>query len=109
MPKTILFTFDNYQQRDEFLGYIKNTIVGQKDSPACAVNALNTVRLDPPIKTDSERTAALFVSGKKLTEGVLSDIHKRFDQETVAHSASVEIRELREGEWKTIRSRKLQK
>ncbi len=120
MAKTILFTFDDDVKRDKFLALVKalaasinnidlKPVLATKDDSVLLTNTLDTVRLDPPIKTNSERAAALFVSGKKLAEGQLSDIQRRFDQEAVSHSASIEIRELREGEWKTIRSRKLQK
>jgi len=113
MPKTILFTFENDLLRDKFLFQVRGLATGSI-VPAYADNdlilkTLDTIRLDPPIKTDAERSAALFVSGKKLVEGSLSDMQKRFDQEMASHSASLEIRELREGEWKTIRSRKQQR
>lgn len=113
MPKTILFTFETDVLRDKFLSQVRG-LATEAITPAAVdsnliLRTLDTIRLDPPIKTDAERSAALFVSGKKLIEGSLSDMQKRFDQETASHSASVEIRELREGEWKTIRSRKSQR
>ena len=113
MAKTILFTFETDILRDKFLSQIRK-LATEEITPATAdsqliLKTLDTIRLDPPIKTDAERSAALFVSGKKLIEGFLSDMQKRFEQETAAHSASVEIRELREGEWKVVRSRKHQK
>ena len=103
MPKTVLFTFENDTSRDEFLSKLKST------SSEVVLKALNTIKLDPPVKADFERSATLFVSGKKLAEGSLSDMQKRFGQEIAAHSASVEVRELREGTWTVIKSRKSQK
>lgn len=113
MAKTILFTFENDIQRNKFLSQIRD-IVTERMQPATAdtkliLEKLDDVRLDPPVKTDTERVVALFVSGKKMIEGQLSDVQRRFSQETASHSASVEIRELRGGEWKVIRSRKHQK
>jgi hypothetical protein len=48
---------------------------------------------------------ALFVSGQKLVEGSLKDMHRRFDQEVGVHSASVEVREMTDKGWVKIRSR----
>ena len=113
MPKTVLFTFENEAFRDKFLSQIR-AFATEAASPSLANNdfildALDGIKLDPPVKSELERTAALFVSGKKLAEGSLSEINKRFDQEASSHSASIEVREMRGGEWKVIRSRRTQR
>lgn len=107
MPKTILLTFETDVKRDEFLEHAKELATLYSDQ--VVLEALESIKLDPPIKTDAERSAALFVSNKKMFEGSLSEVQRRFSQETAAHSASVEIRELRGGEWKVIRARKHQR
>lgn len=59
---------------------------------------------------DEKRMVALFVSGRKIKEGPLSEIKLRFSQEIGSHSAGVEIREQTNGgEWKVIHSRKFQR
>jgi hypothetical protein len=119
--KTVLFSFPNDKVRDQFLRLTKaaadtmllpETI--ERDATArsdgeCLKNALGTVRLDPAIKADHERVVALFVSGQKMQEGSLAELRKRFQQECDSHKANVELRELREGEWVTIHSRRLQR
>lgn len=105
MVKTVLFTFEDEVSRDKFVTKVK----GLASKSIEVSNALKNLRLDPHIKTDAERTVCLFVSGKKLYEGLLPYIQMRFSEETAAHSASVEIREFQGGIWKTIRSRKQQK
>lgn len=117
MANTVLFTFGNDKIRDRFIALIRKAAEGYQNSGSgdegsdgvFLVQMLDAMRFDPPIKSDLERTASLFVAGKKLSEGLLSEMRRRFDQEISSHSASVELRELREGEWKTIQSRKLQK
>ncbi len=118
MAKTALFTFGNETIRDRFIKLVRQHAASlpakeqngdQGNDGVFLLQVLDSVRYDPPIKSDLERTAALFVAGKKLTEGLLSEMRRRFDQEAASHSATVELRELREGEWTTIQSRKLQK
>lgn len=119
MAKTALFTFGNESIRDRFIKLLRTTANdlsksddGDRDSGNDGIfllQVLDGVRFDPPIKLDSERTASLFVAGKKLSEGMLSEMRRRFDQELASHSASVELRELREGEWVTIAQRRLQR
>lgn len=119
--KSALFNFPDDKTRDKFFRLLKlasdtmllpETVI--KD-PA-SVNdgtiireALRTVKLDPPLKAAYERTVALFVSGRKMREGSLSELQQCFQQEVDSHKASVELKELKEGEWTTIRSRKLQR
>lgn len=118
--KTVLLTFSDGETRDKFLKLLKETAdytgvpANQAVDPRVAHNhallteALKTIRLDPPLKANHERTVALFVSGRKMSEGSLSDMQKRFQQEVDSHSASVTLKELREGEWVTISSRRQQ-
>lgn len=98
--KTILFSFENAVDRDQFLKFLS------EHNDVQSVNAaLGAVRFDPPVKTSEERHAALYVGGTKLSEGSLTNIEKMFKQECAAHSAKVEIREFKNGEWHKIRSR----
>jgi hypothetical protein len=100
--KTILLSFADDKERDEFLATIKGI------TDESVQTALNTVQLDPPMKADHERQCALFITGQKLVEGSLIDMNQRFEQEIAVHSGSVIIKELRGGEWHEIRSRKSQ-
>jgi hypothetical protein len=115
MAKTALFTFGNEAIRDRFIKLVKaqadqlSTDDTRENDSVFIKQVLDGMRLDPPIKLDSERSAALFIAGRKLTEGLLTDMRRRFDQEIASHSASVELRELREGEWITIQQRRLQR
>ena len=116
MPKTILMTFENDDTRDRFLSYLGQHVKDlseTQDTLGHDVNilpilrsALNSVRLDPPIKSTAERVAALFVAGQKMSEGPLANIMKSFEAECANHSAYVAIKELQNGEWVTIRDRK---
>ncbi len=120
--KTCLLTFPDDKARDRFLKLVKDASSDLAGAPttneveaqaavangAILLNALKSVRLDPPIKTDQERIVALFVSNQKMAEGQLSDMRKRFQQECDSHKGSVELRELREGEWVVIASRRFQ-
>ena len=117
--KTALFTFRDESQRSRFVKLLYQYATelekinvesadGSEDS-VFLTQAVETMRLDPLIKSITERVATLFVSGRKLTEGMLSDMKKRFDQEIASHSANTELREWQDGEWKVIQSRRLQK
>ena len=114
--RTIMIGFDNADQRDEFIKIVKttadtlleSTVVANNEAGKILNKALESIKLDPPIKLDSERIVALFVSGRKKSEGMLADMNKAFSLEVGSHSASVELRELRGGTWVTIRSRRVQ-
>jgi hypothetical protein len=118
--RTVLFSFPDDKARDRFLRLLKaasdtlllpETIArdqAAKNDGDTIKNALGTVKLDPPIKAEHERTVAMFVSGQKMVEGPLSDMKKRFQQEVASHSAPVTLKELREGEWVEIQARRLQ-
>jgi len=115
MPCTVLLTFNNHEKRDEFLAIVRTTADGLLASASgvddgnLLMDTLKSLKLDPPIKTDQERIVALFVSGRKKSEGMLSDMQKQFALEAGSHSASVELKELRGGQWLVIQSRKFQK
>lgn len=113
--KTVLLSFADDVTRDHFLRIIKSTAdtlaasgLPTKNDAEILQTALNTVRLDPPIKADHERVVALFVSGKKMVEGTLAQMRTRFQQEVDSHSASVTLRELQDGTWKEIQARRVQ-
>ena len=115
--KTILISFPDDKARDLYLRLTKlasdkmlepQTIASDPSAQQggdCLRSALGTVKLDPPIKQDHERMVAVFVSGRKMAEGPLTTMQQRFQQEVDSHSANVEVRELRDGEWIIIRRR----
>ncbi len=121
--KTILLTFPDDKIRDRFIRLLKEqaeAMVGpvsqsqpepekRKSDSEMILRAIGSIKLDPPLKSDRERVVAIFVSGQKMTEGTLADLRKRFQQEVGSHSANVELRELRDGEWVTIQSRRQQR
>ena len=118
MASTALFTFGNEATRTRFINLVRTHAMALKEGPSNGdegndgvflLQMLDKLKFDPPVKADFERTVAMFVAGKKLAEGTLADMRRKFDQEAASHSASVELRELREGEWKTIQARKMQK
>jgi len=115
MSKTILFTFDNEDKRNQFITLMRQAsslLIKEenfKNFESIIKAALDTAKYDPSIKLDTERTVAIFVSGQKITEGSLPNMRRYFDQEVASHSANVELRELNNGTWKTIQSRKLPK
>ena len=119
MTKSILFTFENEQSRDHFIKIINEASTAmllssnakdyeiRKNNGVLLKDALNTVKFDPQLKADCDRQCGLWVSGQKLIEGSYTDMNKRFSEEIVAHSARVEVKEMRDGKWVTIRSRRL--
>lgn len=124
--KSALFTFADDKTRDKFFKLLKShsdnlmqplgVVTSDPEEAVTAMNngnvikeALKTVKLDPPLKAAHERVVALFVSGRKMLEGTLAELEKRFLQEVDSHKASVQLKELRDGEWTVIRSRTLQR
>lgn len=99
MSRTVLFTFENDSDRDEFL----SSVAGVESE--LVKKTLNTIKLDPAVKEAHERYGALFVGGQKHHEGLISELDRIFDQECAMHKASVILKEMRNGEWHTIRSR----
>jgi hypothetical protein len=118
MSSTVLFTFQDATQRDKFVQLIKYTSLGAVSVDDILLSlenqellkiAVKSASNDPQVRIDEDKLVGLFVAGKKLVEGNLKDIRRRFHQEIAAHSGSVEIRELRGDTWKVLQSRKLQK
>ena len=123
MPSTLLFTFDNNDQRQKFIDMmnqlvftlsnpngknLENKADGWEEREADGQfieKVLTEIIKDPVIKEDKDRVVALFVSGQKIMEGLLPELNKRFSLEVGSHTASVEIREQRGEEWVTIRKR----
>ena len=97
--KTILFSFKTTQERDSFMEALKQS------GNETIESALMSIRLDPSMRAENERSAALWVSGTKIMEGPLDQIERMFKQECASHHAKVEIRELKNGEWQRIKIR----
>lgn len=114
MTKTIMLSFPDEKTRDRYLQFmhdIINDIVKPESAQSNAEmvkDALNTVKFDPLVKSDTERMAAIFVSGSKIVDGNMVNMKQRFLQEIGSHSANVELKEMRDGEWKTIQARRHQ-
>lgn len=121
----ILLTFENDTQSDQFI-QIMRQITEQLLLDNCAVlktdvefvqramdTSTRTIPLPPPYQakcactcqTETNPIRSLFVSGKKMAEGTLPEMRKRFQQEIIQHSGSVQIREMRDGKWYTIMQR----
>jgi len=98
--KTVLLSFEDEAQRDDFLAAMR------KVESEVVKNSLSSIVLDPSIRDENERHCAVFVTGQKIIEGKFADMSLRFDQETSSHSGSVLLKELVQGEWKTIRTRR---
>lgn len=111
--KTILLTFETDGQRSMFLEVVRTAAVSMAATESTdtqlkgkfLLDTLEGLKFDPPIKSDNERQVALFVAGKKMAEGNLAELNRRFTQEITQHSGSVQIREMRDGEWTVIRQR----
>ena len=119
--KTVLFSFADDKVRDRVLKTLKDVadtminnpppgadVAQVKATGELILTTLSTARLDPSLRAEHERSVALFVSGRKMAEGQLADMRKRFQQECDSHKANVELKELKEGEWVTVQSRRLQ-
>jgi hypothetical protein len=117
--KTVLLSFEDAEVRNAFLEVVKSasdTMIGSSDVPEgfeqrktsgeLIKSALNTIKLDPPIKENHERTVAIFVTGSKLYEGQMAEMNKVFAQECNSHSGSVVMKELIGGEWTEVRTRR---
>ena len=134
MPSLIL-TFENDSQRDEFIQLSQelttqyassddtiqqerlqkttlllktfNTVVAIHDPSPTAVPTCGTCSTcstcDCP--TTHNEKHALFVSGKKMTEGTLPEMHKLFKQEIDQHSGSVQVRVFRDNAWTAVMQR----
>lgn len=113
--KSALLTFRDDKARDRFFKLLHETgekLVGNPGTGpdgALITETLRTIKLDPPIRAEHERVVALFVSGQKIVEGTMTSMKQRFMQEVDSHSASVELKELRDGQWAVIQSRRHQR
>jgi len=103
--RTLLLTFEDDVERDQYLKLVLKPTPLSESETLLLQKTVETAKFDPPIRPDSERVAHLFVSGQKMAEGLLPAMQARFDQEVGVHSASVELREQRNGEWLVVRKR----
>ena len=122
----ILLTFENDTQSDQFIQIIHQIIEQLLLDNSCTPGTVlktdvefvqraidtstRTIPLPPhgakcACQTETNPIRSLFVSGKKMAEGTLPEMHKRFQQEIIQHSGSVQIREMRDGKWCTIMQR----
>jgi hypothetical protein len=97
MSNCIAFTFENLDQCEAFVEFLKTC-----DDPIVEEALANRVYNTNPDQ------CSLWVSGTKLFEGNLSDMQKQFAQECASHAASVVLKEYRNGDWHDIRARRLQ-
>lgn len=116
--RTILLTFENEAERDEYLKIMRSmaaymvtpsskqvTTSDAKTNGELVLKVLETVKFDPPVKQDSDRHVELYVAGQKLREGSLEEINELFNQEITQHSGSVVVKEKRGDETVIIRQR----
>lgn len=114
MPKTVLFTFSNEAEQEQFLlsydKLVKKSAASKSSANDVAVlqKAITNITLDPELQQEGQRATAVFVSNKKIYEGTLKDCKTRFQFEIGSHSGGVEIKEKRGDSWVAIRSRKFQ-
>lgn len=127
----ILLTFENDTQSDQFIQIMRQITEQLLLDNSCLMTIAATVpgtvlktdvefvqraidtstRTIPPhgakcaCQAETNPIRSLFVSGKKMAEGTLPEMRKRFQQEIIQHSGSVQIREMRDGKWCTIMQR----
>lgn len=114
MP-SILLTFENQEQHDEFLQIIAqlteclDATADTKSQAELMTKVMSTATGVVPdshqCKCDLNEKHALFISGKKMTEGSLPELQKLFKREVTQHSGSVEVRVYREGKWRPVMQR----
>lgn len=107
---TVLFTCATEKERDRFLALLDDLACNadlKKADTTLITKLLSAVQLDPLITTTEN--AVLFVGGQKMASGTMMEMNRRFVQEVNAHNGSVEIKALRGGIWKTVRSRMRQR
>lgn len=123
---TLLLTFDTEQERKEFLELINDAanrleVLGAQNEIQAMwqprlKKLLETATLDVSTEAGTcncngncgkkeDDTYALFVSGRKMNEGKLSEIQKQFNQELSQHNGTVQIRIQREHGWVVVRQR----
>jgi len=98
--KKILINFNDAEERDYFINYIKNS-----NDPKFK-DITEKIVYDPrTISDDSSVIHAVFIDGQKVTDGKLEDMSKYFKQEISRHSAKVELKILTDGNWVTVQKR----
>ena len=107
MASNVLFTFPNDGDREKFFEAVHGLAVKSEDK--FVLDVMNRVKRNVAVKTESERAVALYVGGKKICEGLLVEMRRRFNQEVASHSATVELKEHRDGRWAVIQTRKFQR
>jgi len=95
---SVLYTFDNEQARDDFVRQVES----QMDLSSAQVQK------DPALEHELSNKCAVFVAGQKLVEGDYNDMNIRFTQECGVHSASVVLKQFKNGSWAEIKARRLQ-
>ncbi len=104
----VLFTFENEDQRNDFLKLIRNLgnvyaiLPDEYHGKIDTDKILSSIEIDIP----TTRSYGLWISGKKMLEGPYEKINTLFNQEIKTHSANIELKEMRNGKWITIRSRR---
>lgn len=128
MP-SILLTFEDDQQREEFIRITKGLadlarklgdteetkrqtelICKTIDTATPFDQISNPATTNPAVSScscnhDFNEKHALFVSGKKMLEGTFSEMQKLFKREVTQHSGSVEVRIYREDKWRPVMQR----
>ena len=113
MTKSILFTFDDVEDRQKFIDSIKSSInndesIGDENYRIKLQSVIDNAKLDPSILSSEHRHCSIWVSGGKIAEGDYKTMNERFLQECGVHSASVILKELKNNKWCDIRTRRLQ-
>lgn len=106
--KSVTLSFNNTTERDQFMKSLNDLAKHDTPHAKLVTRVLKTAKFDAELKPDSERVCSLWVSGQKLVEGPLAEIQNKFKMECDAHSASVAIREMKNGTWVDIMKRNVQ-
>lgn len=106
--KSVTLSFNNTTDRDQFMNAVNGLITTNPQFAKMMTKVIKTVRFDAELKRDSERVCSLWVSGQKIIEGRFEDIRNKFSAECDAHSASVAIKEMKNGVWVDIMKRSIQ-
>ena len=106
---TVTFSFKTAAERDRFMKHLAESSK-RADSTHIELitEALKNAKFDALIKSEQDKVYSLWVSGQKMVEGQLPEIENKFKLECDSHSASVAIREMKNGVWVDIRKRSVQ-
>ncbi|MHA2401372.1 MAG: hypothetical protein ACXADH_00155 [Candidatus Kariarchaeaceae archaeon] len=96
---SVLYTFDSEEARDKFMQSVDQ---GQD------LSVVKEIIKDPALEHELSNKCAVFVAGQKIIEGDYQDMNIRFGQECGVHSASVVLKQFKNGEWSEIKARRLQ-